>query len=188
MGSVYKKENLGEHAIMRDVVFKYHSDMRKVSSGIKRVFLEQALRGTQNISMFVEQAVSHVSGLKQSNKTGEDHDDGSDTKVASINYGPNGSSYGHTGKIGNLKNKKGALRVVLFIEHTNTVKYFYVPYSKWCNMTNTDGNTIRLSYNTMTDKVSKISQFEVSSFEDMCKKKNREIIEPSFNLTSFFGG
>ena len=187
MGSVYKEENLAEHAIMRDVIFEYHSDMKKIPSRVKKVFLEQALKGTQNISMFIEQAVTHVSGLSQSNKTGEDHEDGSDTKVASINYGPNGSSYGHTGKIGNLKNKKGALRIVLFIGHTNSVKYFYIPYSKWYSMTDTAGGTIRLSYNTMTDKVSKISQFEVSSFEEMCKKTTREIVEPCFNLISYFG-
>jgi len=143
--------------------------MSKYSRSIKTAFLEQAVDGTQNVSMFLEQVVSHIGNLKHSNKTGEDHEDGSDTKFASINYGPNGGgTFAHSGIIGNLKCKKGALRIVIYIQHTDSLKFYFIPYPEWTKMTCMNGKYLRLSYSTKKDQVSRLSKYEVA-FVEMCK-------------------
>ena len=172
MGSFYKEINESEIAVVRDILFSHHKDMKKLSPSNKKLLMKIASSGGLNVSMLLEQAISHVSGLKQSNKTGEDHADGSETKFCSINYGPNGGGYfAHTGSIGNLGCKKGSLRVIVYVQTTEKLKYYYIPYPKWKKFTCHSGKAMRLSYNTKLDRISKIYPYEVSSFANLCLKK-----------------
>jgi len=171
MGSVFKQTNLGEMILMRDIILQHHPQMKKYSRSVKKAFLEQAAAGTQNVSMFLEQVVSHIGNLEQSNKPGEDHEDGSDTKFASINHGPNGNgTFAHTGNIGNLKRKRGALRVVTYIACREELQYFFIPYRAWKKFTCMGSTSIRLSYNSKTNTVSRIEKYRVS-LQEMCKMR-----------------
>lgn len=170
MGTIHKENNRAEYLLMRDVILEYHPKMKKYSKNVKKAFLEQAASGTQNVAMYLEQVVSAVGNIAQSNKQGEDHADGSDTKFASLCYYSNGKYFSHRGHISNLKNKNGALRVALYIEHEDKIRFYFLPPRMWKRITAYKGNIIHLSYNPSTRKVSRFSQHEVS-FTDMCKMR-----------------
>lgn len=173
MGSVHKENNRAEYLLMRDVILKYHPKMKKHSKNVKKAFLEQAAAGTQNVAMYLEQVVSAVGKIAQSNKHGEDHADGSDTKFASLCYyskGKNSKYSCHRGHISNLKNKNGALRVALYIEHEDKIRFYFLPPRMWKRITAYEGTKINMSYNTSTRKVSRFANHEVS-FKNMCKMK-----------------
>ena len=186
MASIYNERgHPAEVAAMREIVFRYHPDFRALSKHTRTIFLEQANRGTQNIPMFLEQCVSYVSGLRRSNVPGEDHEDGSDTKFVTIRRGLNGGKFGYTAGIGNLANKRGTLRVVVYIEPRRTFQYFVIPYAGWSVLTCKNGQDIRLSYNRQTGRVSKIWPFEVSSFAQLCGdaiRMHREVFHPGAEL------
>lgn len=178
MASIYNEQgHPAEVAAMREIVFRYHPDFCTLSKHTRTIFLEQANRGTQNIPMFLEQCVSYVSGLRRSNVPGEDHEDGSDTKFVTIRRGLNGGKFGYTAGIGNLANKRGTLRVVVYIEPRRTFQYFVIPYAGWSVLTCKNGQDIRLSYNRQTGRVSKIWPFEVSSFAQLCGDVRSRILD-----------
>ena len=178
MTSIFNESgHVGEEAIMREVVFKYHSRYKDLPKSVLPYFLNSAQNGEMNVAMLLEEAMAQVGGLVRSKQTGEDFTDASDAKFVSLNFSEYNTTKGkyptvrraYSTTISNLKNKNGRLRVVLWNDCTKLVEFYLLPYKAWKKMVNISGK-ITLTASIKTGKIVRISKYKVNSFEKLCKK------------------
>ena len=136
MGTVYNENgNANEYTYMRDIIQVYHPEYAAESDERKEKQLERASKGHFTTSFILEETFSMYSEslgdqftLIPSNATGEDFKDGSDLKTCSITLRSDGL---WKGDISGLKNKKGALRVIIYNGITQELEYYFLPYPDW---------------------------------------------------------
>lgn len=148
---------------MRDIFLKFNPKLKYLPITKKKLLLKIAQEGNMRTETLLEETISLASKkLSRSAKSGEDLSDGSEVKWCSFYKTKNGQTYSYTSKIGSVQNKKGTLRVAAYIDHCEEIQLFVIPARKWKLMTNGSGKKqIRLSYNTRTNAVSRISEFRV---------------------------
>jgi len=97
-----------------------------------KTMLELAKHGVIAVETFVELAISKVGKLERSNVDGQDFVDGSDAKKGTVHTHSHGKKTHLTREcvISNLKNKNGALRVVIADPFVKDVFYFKIPHEE----------------------------------------------------------
>jgi hypothetical protein len=102
----------------------------KYSKQKTKFHTEAAKHGVIAVEALLEKAIAKVGGLTRCNKDGRDFTDGSDAKKGVINF-HKGSEYDTIRRcdIGNLKNKRGILRIVIADPLYGKLYYFRVPRS-----------------------------------------------------------
>ena len=127
-------------ALAAQFLWKYNKNKPKVSSAAIK---QQAIEGIISMSNLLERVLEDNGKLLGSNKKGEDFTDGSDAKYLTARLKKHSvQSNGRlvyrnfaTLPVSALKNKRGALRIMITFHHdaTNTHKFlmFLLPYKVW---------------------------------------------------------
>lgn len=122
-----------------------------------------------NTASLVEEAVSACNGIKRSNKSGEDHVDGTDTKTASlVVYNTNGNL---RWLINSVNTKNFWLRAVIYNPYWDELAYFLIPMhnsDRTFNFYSTGKGRIQGPYRPDKDSYVGIDQYRVKGFEEMC--------------------
>lgn len=175
MASVYRETYEKETHIFENLISKYHPEYRKRRSKkyqkyVKNFSNKLASMNHLNIEFIVEQMIAHVGNLKHSNAPGEDYEDGSDSKVVSL-YKVNKKDRPNPEWrvcVPNLECKNGLIRLVVYNRYIDSLDYFVFDVSEvkldkqsrfFCN------------YNVKTNVYSKIEQFRVKSFPELCRAR-----------------
>lgn len=166
--------------LMRDLICKYHPEF-KISPALRRYGVKHS--DIFNVERLVEEALAAVGRYRFIDAAHADFSDGSDSKTASISVAPlKPNSACHDGKITNVVTagggfKAGALRCTVYNPHQDRLDYYFLPREVWLEMVSYDSvsgiGKIRYSYNRDTDQISRLSDWQCDSFEQMARKRNR---------------
>lgn len=139
--------------------------------------------GAMQIETFLESAISKAGKLKRQATIGRDFVDGSDAKKVTSNWRKNDKKRGkwtNSYIVSNIKNKKGALRVMGYNRYARKFDYFFIPYEAYCHL-RADTLDITLdsfsgyhtSEPTPTGSSSncKWNQYRCASFVEMAKRR-----------------
>jgi hypothetical protein len=170
-----------EMNFMNEIVFEYDPRFKKMPKSQKLNMLEIAKTGGFQLSNLLEQAIAFRSNeirkkpLKNVDIDGMDFDDKSDLKSCST-YDThaskklvNGEKKRYPtvkGKIAKVKNKKGAIRVILWNHIAQQIEYYFIPNKDAVKMCNTDEN-IDFSAPASTGVVKKLQPYRCDSFDDL---------------------
>tara|TARA_E500000318_G_C3517512_1_gene195006 strand:- start:190 stop:729 length:540 start_codon:yes stop_codon:yes gene_type:complete len=157
MGTVYNENgNANEYTYMRDIIQVYHPEYAAESDERKEKQLERASKGHFTTSFILEETFSMYSEslgdqftLIPSNATGEDFKDGSDLKTCSVTLRSDGL---WKGDISGLKNKKGALRVIIYNGITKELEYYFLPYPDWESLSTGSAEQKKISLSAAPSK------------------------------------
>jgi len=160
--------------LLRDVIFKYHplfkrrKDLQKSAIKHPEIF---------NVHRLIEDSFAAIGPYSFIDVSHADFSDGTECKTASIgvNYtGTTGNSF--SGAIHSVKTsagtlKQGALRVVIYNPHTDSLMYYFLPKEFWeKNITmhnKKNSGMIAYSYNKSTDTIKKLEPYRVKSFRQL---------------------
>jgi len=145
-----------------------------------KTLMKFAKKGLIQRERLVELAISDVSGIKMDSTHGRDHEDGSDTKTVVSVMRNNQAALGrwtNSFTIRNVKTKTGALRIVAYNKFLDDFHYFFIPKSAYGNDVNqveivieqVNGCYSDPNFNGVPSKHRKWWEYEVRSFEEMCK-------------------
>lgn len=129
------------------------------------------LTGEVQIETMLENAIEFVGGPKKKSGVGLDFEDNSDAKKSCVRTRAKGTAY--DGSVTGVKNKIGALRVMMYERKTDKFYYFVIPNEAFSGYTyvevpfELDGTPKRKNRRGEN----KWWKFEVSSFEEMATKK-----------------
>ena len=175
MRDTYRKEEL----IYEEILQHYHPIISKLSYDLG---FKLASQNCLNSSSLVEDAISFVGNIPRSNRYGEDHIDGTDTKTASV-YWRNKKHEKLTWAIRNVFNKYSWLRVVMFNPIHDELAYFLIPMHDWhlevTSYKTGKSSGITRTYNAQKDSYSGIDKYRVKSFKEICVDANELV---SFSL------
>lgn len=139
-----------------------------------------------NIPTLVEKTIAKLGGHKVVDEYGYDLSDGSEIKTCSVStfwkINKNGNKYkGYIGQITNVATrigtlKNGALRVVVYNQFTDEVRYFFLPHKVWTKFNlykkSSGQSSIKFSYSLYDDTFSAISDYEVDNVKELAKAVN----------------
>ena len=158
---------------LKNIIFKHLPDMFPTETS-----RQQALKYPKvfNVEHLTEIALAKVGGYEFIDAAHCDFSDGTEAKTGSVSVNPQKKGVNtYRGEISNVISsggqiKTGAIRFCLYIPHTKSIKYFYIPSSKINTLginvhPTTNMGRIFFTYNAIKDCVPKLAQFEVSSFE-----------------------
>jgi len=157
-----------EHALMRDVIVKYHPKF--VGNPI---MIENALANPElfNITGMIEQCLANASGGQYTlvGVTGavSDFSDNSDSKTVTVSRYPTGAI---RGAVQGINTKIGGLRIVIYNSVEDRTDYMYIPAEHVHNFANpcfgkrSYDTRLRLNYNPQHDSYNKFDRFRVPSF------------------------
>ena len=156
--------------LLKEVIAPYHPTFSK------SVDLENVNPEWFDVSLLLEEAMSHVGEYEWVNLPHMDFSDGSDCKSSTINDRKRGlidRVISHGGK-----EKSGMLRVVVYNSISQKVMYYALPKKDWLPMakrhpTNKQGS-ISYGYKIETDTIPKIEEFRCATFEELCLKDNEK--------------
>jgi hypothetical protein len=148
-----------------------------------KFFVDAAKHGVIAVETFLEQAIAKVGGLTRTNKNGRDFTDGSDAKKGTVythTHGLNGQVDRNVTRnvtIGNLKNKRGILRVVVADPWTQELFYFKVPHSAYADKKKIDltfsmegqPEVIKYRCGNLTLSWKMWNKYRVNTFNELCQ-------------------
>lgn len=166
-----------QNVINGDLIFiEKLSKHHKFSGKERNLMFELTKNGIIAVETFLEETISLVGRIRRSNNTGEDFIDGSDAKkgIVTLNDAKTGS---RASTIGNVKNKKGVLRICIADPLTRELYYFLIPNSEIGSKTH-----LKIFFDKdggMPKKMTKISgadsfssrawlEYRVGTFEELC--------------------
>lgn len=133
-----------------------------------------------NIEHLVELTMAEVGGYEFIDAEHCDFSDGSECKTGSIS--PNPTSAGrntYRWEISNIissggKTKSGPVRLVLYNPHTEKCTYYFIPETQFESLginihPTTNIGRVFGTWNSKTNKIGKLDDFEVNSFETLAK-------------------
>jgi len=156
--------------LIQDVILPYHPTFAE-SVDINKINAEWF-----DVSLLLEEAMSHIGGYERIDSYHMDFSDGSDCKSSTINNRKRGlvdRVVSHGGK-----EKHGTLRVVVYNSIKQKVMYYALPKKDWIKMvnihpTNKQGS-INYGYKIEQDIIPKFEDFRCKTFEALCLTKNEE--------------
>jgi hypothetical protein len=156
--------------LIKEVIIPYHPTFAEA------VNIEKINPEWFDVSLLLEEAMSHVGGYERIDCHHMDFSDGSDCKSSTINNRKRGlvdRVVSHGGK-----EKHGTLRVVVYNSIKQNVMYYALPKKNWITMvsihpTNKQGS-INYGYKTEEDTIPKFEEFRCKTFEELCLTKNQE--------------
>ena len=141
--------------LLKEVIVPYHPTFSK------SVDLENVNPEWFDVSLLLEEAMSHVGEYEWVNLPHMDFSDGSDCKSSTVNNRKRGlidRVISHGGK-----EKSGMLRVVVYNSISQKIMYYALPKG-----------SIGYGYKIETDTIPKIEEFRCGTFKELCLKKNEK--------------
>lgn len=167
-----------EKLLASAIVAKYHPTYRRNDS-LKKNLIKNPKH--YNLTFLVEESMAAVGGLKFVNGEHYDLSDFTEIKTASIRVKSTtdkGNSF--AGEItgvttANGTAKTGAIRLVIYNPHTDSLMYYFIPKECWSNHITrhpTSGvGKVMYTYNKLTDSINKLEDHRVKSFRQLALKK-----------------
>lgn len=163
--------------LFRNIVNKFHPDF---SSASLRSQVEKNPK-IFNIEHLIELTMAHVGGYDFTNAEHSDFSDGTECKTGSIRPSPSkagGKSYGL--EISSIVSaggtiKAGDVRAVIYNPHTGSQTYYYIPQNKLTDLSinyhpTTGIGRIFATWNSVTNKIPKLENYKVDSFEELATR------------------
>lgn len=167
MSSVFRETYDKEIMIFNRILKNYHPIISEVCKDPSMSALMDFLcsNNTFNVEVMCEQAVAHVGGFSPSNEFGQDFCDESDLKVLSVSTGKNNRLY-----IRHLYRKKDKIRLIAFNPVIEDIDFFVFNISD-LEYDKENQKPFQSNYSKTKNTYSKIQQFKVKDFEELCLKK-----------------
>lgn len=172
MASTNTKNVIDGDLIFIEKLSKHH----KFTKTERNLLVDLTKNGIVAVETLLEETISLVGRIRRSNTPGEDFIDGSDAKkgIVTLNDAKTGS---RAATIGNVKNKRGVLRICIADPLTKELYYFLIPNSEIGHKTH-----LKIFFDKdggMPKKMTKISgpnsfssrawlEYRVDSFYEFC--------------------
>lgn len=161
-------------AILRDIAFKYHPNLSKLSLTSQREILATAnlCPKVYNAEHIVELSLAHIGGYSFVDQAYRDYNDvdNSDSKTGTVNINT------RRVEVGGLENKIGAIRLLVWNPILDVLDYFFVPHDMWrfegysykCHGKNKkDKLRFLFTWNSITNHYNKFEIFRLKDFVEL---------------------
>lgn len=179
MASYYSEGYPKERIIYDEVIRKYHPEYKNMCFTQELKVNDQVNSNHLNMEYLLEETISIVGKLGQSNVYGEDYLDNSECKSSStqqrksIMCGRTGKRYNYehlyTIGIKNLNRKKNLIRVVIYNKPKQKVDFFLFTLSE-IEFDKEKSKHLNIYYNYKTDTYGRFEAYRKGTFEELCQK------------------